>query len=445
MRLVPILLMLCLALSACAPAPEEDTETEWTPLQMAQAIWESQGREDGTILLSGSGGYETYLAAYGLEATQVTDGAIMIPGGASAWEVAILCVAEDGDPAAAAAALEDYAAGRVGAFTGYLPEEAALLEDAEVTVRGNHVALLVCGDMDAALTALDRAFLEAPPADALPFDMPEPPAADPLPWAEPPELEAETEEAPLPDGEPAPTPPLEGSDTSVAEQTPRGDGASPSPTPTASSPAQSAQPEPPSQQAPATEPWDYSKQRLLDAWAAGDWSSLATEDQAILDICREVVDTVVPPSGTAYAQELAVHDWMLAHGSYDSNRLSLLPDFQENPNNDNPYGFLVDGKGICLGYSSTFQLFMELLGIECVTVEGTAYGGTAAHAWNQVRLDGEWYCVDVTWDDPTTSGTVSERSAHRFFNVTSQYMRETDHQWDEAAVPEAEGAVWAWQ
>lgn len=135
---------------------------------------------------------------------------------------------------------------------------------------------------------------------------------------------------------------------------------------------------------------------------------------------------------------------MIAHGRYDNNTLSQLPDFQENPNNDNPYGFLVDGVGICLGYTRTFQLFMDLLGIECITVEGTAYNYTADHAWNQVRLDGDWYCVDVTWDDPTTSGTVSERNAHRFFNVTSEHMRDTNHQWDEVSVPEATGTAYAW-
>lgn len=97
---------------------------------------------------------------------------------------------------------------------------------------------------------------------------------------------------------------------------------------------------------------------------------------------------------------------MIAHGSYDNNTLTQLPNFQENPNNDNPYGFLVDGVVICLGYTRTFQLFMNLLDIKCITVEGTAYNYTADHAWNQVHLGGEWYCVDVTWDDPTISGTV---------------------------------------
>lgn len=244
---------------------------------------------------------------------------------------------------------------------------------------------------------------EAPPASAAPISEPEPPD-EPAPETEPPA-------------------------SSIPE------------IPESTEPVQTEEPSAPPETA---EPWSYDENRLLTAWAAGDWSGLATEDRAILDICQEVISTVVPAEGSAYDQELAVHDWMIAHASYDSNRLSNLPNFQENPNNDNPYGFLVDGKGICLGYTRTFQLFMDLLGIECITVEGMAYGYTADHAWNQVRLDGEWYCVDVTWDDPTISGTVSERSAHRFFNVTSQHMRDTDHQWDEESIPEATGTTYAW-
>ena len=45
---------------------------------------------------------------------------------------------------------------------------------------------------------------------------------------------------------------------------------------------------------------------------------------------------------------------------------------------------------------------MDKMGIECNVVTGTATNaaGTVNHAWNQVKLDGEWYFVDVSWDDP---------------------------------------------
>lgn len=114
------------------------------------------------------------------------------------------------------------------------------------------------------------------------------------------------------------------------------------------------------------------------------------------------------------------------------------------PDNDNPYGFLTGRKGICLGYASTFQLLMDLSGIECLTVEGNSHGGTEDHAWNLVKLEEEWYAVDVTWDDPVASFTIPASLAHMYFNVTSDFLRRNDHFWDPEGVPEASGTALAW-
>ena len=105
---------------------------------------------------------------------------------------------------------------------------------------------------------------------------------------------------------------------------------------------------------------------------------------------------------------------------------------------------LVEGFAVCSGYSSSFQLLATLAGLECITVRGEANMIREEHAWNMVRLDGEWYCVDVTWDDPSGLGRVSEELKHRYFNVTGEFMRATRHYWDEDGVPEATGTKYAW-
>lgn len=442
---------LLLGLSACntAQTGQETIETNWTTEQMATAIWNAGASLSGTGLLAGNEVYDVYVTgSYGLEATEIIDGAIWVAGGASAQEVAVFQMTDADEAEAATEVLESYLQNRIASFMGYLPEEVALLENAQVEIQGMYVALLSCEDIEAAQSAFFDCFTEEPPREESPRFWAEPPMPEDMdePASEPPQ---NVEEDPL-----SAIPESDGkgvvSEPSVFDQEPE----------LSTTPIQSEQEptfipsetlESPTLQETSIQPntdlmpWSYDENRLLSAWAIGNWDDLQDEDQTILDICQEVISTVIPVNGNAYEQELAVHDWMIAHGSYDSNRLSNLPDFQENPNNDNPYGFLVDGKGICLGYTRTFQLFMDLLGIECITVEGMAYNYTADHAWNQVRLDGEWYCVDVTWDDPTTSGTLSERNAHRFFNVTSDHMRNTNHQWDEKSIPEATGITYTWQ
>ena len=75
---------------------------------------------------------------------------------------------------------------------------------------------------------------------------------------------------------------------------------------------------------------------------------------------------------------------------------------------------------------------------KCATVVGSSHNSRSDHAWNMVRLNGEWYCVDVTWDaNAWEQGAGGEAEEWDYFNVTSDDMADSDHQWDYANTPEA--------
>jgi transglutaminase/protease-like cytokinesis protein 3 len=171
---------------------------------------------------------------------------------------------------------------------------------------------------------------------------------------------------------------------------------------------------------------------------------LTEKNKAIFDACFKVISGNITDGMTAYEKELAIHDWIVKWASYDTEANNNSPNARPSPDNDNPYGVFFNKKAICSGYTSTFQLFMDLLGIECITVNGFARNMETEHAWNMVRLDGEWYCVDVTWNDPVGVFSPSYVS-HDYFNVTSQYMREHQHIWNDAAVPEATATAYSWE
>ena len=63
---------------------------------------------------------------------------------------------------------------------------------------------------------------------------------------------------------------------------------------------------------------------------------------------------------------------------------------------------------VCEGYARAFKVLCDRLGIPCVLTEGQArnYPSSVSqpHMWNYVRIDGKWYAVDVTWNDPVVEG-----------------------------------------
>ncbi len=57
------------------------------------------------------------------------------------------------------------------------------------------------------------------------------------------------------------------------------------------------------------------------------------------------------------------------------------------------YGVFVNKKAVCAGYAKAFQHLLNLCGIECT------YVTNEVHAWNLIKLEGDYYHVDVTWGD----------------------------------------------
>lgn len=429
-------LLLVLALAACGGAAP--VEPAGTALDMANAILQSQSELPPLEPLTpDSEEFAPYAASlYSIDPDTLEDGAIYYAGGVEASEIAVLVFSSEEEARTAEAALSDYLIGRADSFTGYVPEQAELVRNSTAAVQGRYAALLICPDPAAAEEAFSACFTAdwTPPLagasadahtaeDAPPEPSEAPPDRSELPESSevPPELSESSEppESPEPSAE-KPEEPAEPADKPSEGGTPE---AEPSP-------------EPPAEDPPV--PDEYDHDAVLSAWRGGDPSGLGEKNRAVYDAASAVLAQYITQDMTDYQRELAIHDYITGHGRYDPEANSNAPDAAPDPDNDNPYGMLVNGVGICRGYVSTFQLFMDMLDIECITVEGGS--GRGEHAWNMVRLDGEWYCVDVTWDDPSGG-----QPGHIYFNVTSQFLRQTDHQWDANSVPEAAASQWAYR
>ncbi|MGI6221116.1 MAG: cell wall-binding repeat-containing protein [Coriobacteriales bacterium] len=105
----------------------------------------------------------------------------------------------------------------------------------------------------------------------------------------------------------------------------------------------------------------------------------------------------VPADAIDVQKAKVAHDWLVRNCVYNTDAANTAgPESYGSPNPWNAYGALVDKSPVCQGYSLAFIDVMNRLGIESSFVANDE----EQHAWNRVKLDGDWYNLDVTWDDP---------------------------------------------
>ena len=112
-----------------------------------------------------------------------------------------------------------------------------------------------------------------------------------------------------------------------------------------------------------------------------------------------------------------VHEWLVQNIAYDREHLS--DDVQDD---HNLRGALLEGTAVCDGYAKTYALTLRKLGITGVLVTSKDIG----HAWNMVELDGNWYQVDCTWDDPVDGSDQLGYCMHKHLMCTTEEMN-TNH------------------
>lgn len=116
-------------------------------------------------------------------------------------------------------------------------------------------------------------------------------------------------------------------------------------------------------------------------------------------------------SNSDYDKILQVHDTLVNSLEYDSTL--------NKTNTHNIYGALVQKSVVCEGYAKAYKYILDALNIENILVSGTATNSsneTESHMWNYVKLNGNWYGIDVTWDDPIIiGGSQKNNLRHDYF------------------------------
>ncbi len=150
-------------------------------------------------------------------------------------------------------------------------------------------------------------------------------------------------------------------------------------------------------------------------------------------IADEIIARLVKPDMSEIEKIKVLHDYLVRHVQYDYN--NYLNDSVPSDSYTS-YGALVNGIAVCQGYSTSMELLLTKAGIENIHVYGQAlsYKGLDAHTWNMVKLDGQYYHLDVTWDDPVQQS--SPYLNYDYFLTHDEDMA-LGHQWDQSQYPEA--------
>ncbi|MDE6501127.1 MAG: hypothetical protein K2L10_03480 [Ruminococcus sp.] len=125
-----------------------------------------------------------------------------------------------------------------------------------------------------------------------------------------------------------------------------------------------------------------------------DSDSVENKIAELENVVQNVIENA--PDGD-YEKALYIHDYIVEVCRYNlGSELTYSPTV---------YGCLVEGQANCEGYAKAFCYLAKKLGLQCVLITGKTNKGEN-HAWNQVEIDGEWYNLDVTWDDMDVSESV---------------------------------------
>lgn len=150
-------------------------------------------------------------------------------------------------------------------------------------------------------------------------------------------------------------------------------------------------------------------------FSSEDYTSFSGELEAKVN---SIIDGL-PQNAGEYEKELFIHDWLIDNCAYKTAQ-------EEYGIEHTAYGAIVNGEANCEGYSRAAQLLMYACGVDNYVVSGQAVneGGTQNHMWNIVKVDGEWYNADITWDDPVSNGEEGVPN-HFYFNLTDDEISKT--------------------
>ncbi|MEK4227939.1 transglutaminase domain-containing protein [Solibacillus sp. FSL H8-0538] len=168
--------------------------------------------------------------------------------------------------------------------------------------------------------------------------------------------------------------------------------------------------------------YEYGK---LDATiqVSQDYLTNAAQEQVVEQAVASIVASVKPATMTDFEKVKFVNDYIVKNTVYSEATVTSA---------HSAFTILQEQKGVCQGYALLALKLLQALGMEALYITGEVY--TGGHAWNLVKVDGDWYHLDTTWNDPVPDRGQGVR--YEYFLANDTQMKQ-DHAWVATDFPKA--------
>ncbi len=166
---------------------------------------------------------------------------------------------------------------------------------------------------------------------------------------------------------------------------------------------------------------------IMHAYDKNDMTGLTDRQLELLNAYYDIAAQIIKPDMTDYEKELAVHDYLVQNTEYTEST--------DSGSDMSAYGAIIQKKATAAGFAESFKTILDMSGVDCQVINGTK--ADASYTWNIVKLDGEWYHVDVAGDKS------SDGISHKYFNVSDVEMS-TRCEWDNENYPVCTGEKYSY-
>ncbi len=134
-----------------------------------------------------------------------------------------------------------------------------------------------------------------------------------------------------------------------------------------------------------------------------------SQNQAMIEQVVKDYLAELPQNANDYDKVKYVYEMVILNTEYNLDA----------PNNQNICSVFLGRESVCLGYAKAVQYLLKQLNVEATVVTGSVITGES-HAWNLVKINGQYYYLDATWGDASYTGVAGEDTA--LFAINYDYL-----------------------